>query len=101
MRRAEGLSRSPNRRLRKAFDTKDRLDLIADFVDESSLHKSPADKLFRWHHDLQLSDPPFKLRLGQKPSPSVVLKDEKLLWNNFHQDGQKLPCLCLQGGLET
>lgn len=97
MRRAEGLSRSPNRRLRNAFDTKDRLDLIADFVDESSLHKSPADKLFKWHNDLQLSDPPLELllssRLGQKPSPSAVFKGEETPMNNFRHDGQKFPCL--------
>lgn len=40
MRRADGLSRSPRRRLRSAFDTKDRLDLMADLVDESSLHEA-------------------------------------------------------------
>lgn len=44
-RRVDGLSRSPNRRLRSALDTKDWFDLRADFVDESSLQNGLASEL--------------------------------------------------------
>lgn len=37
-RRELGLCLSPSRRLRKAFDTKERFDLNAEWFDESSLH---------------------------------------------------------------